>query len=148
MPLCKRAQVVQGRGCGLIKTSAWFISPFSYRRYLVASIYRRVHEKNSHSEKNKKDKDIDIKLLFKSLFVSEFSDIVASLLSDYKPDCRLRSTQNGSLFYLWEVRTKTFTSFYSNRVVSTWNILPKDLCQEQSLDGFVRKLNSFYYLKF
>ena len=28
---------------------------------------------------------IDIKLLYKSLFVSDFSDIVAFLLSDYKP---------------------------------------------------------------
>ena len=51
---------------------------------------------------------IDIKLLFKSLFVSDFSDIVASLLSDYKPDIRLRSSQNGSLFYPGQVRTKTF----------------------------------------
>ena len=91
---------------------------------------------------------IDIKLLFKSLFVSDFSDIVASLLSDYKPDSRLRSSQNGSLFYPRQVRTKTFKSFYSNRVVSIWNRLPTDLRQEQSLDGFVRKLNSFYYLKF
>ena len=31
---------------------------------------------------------IDIKLLFKSLFVSDFSHIVASLLSDYKHDRR------------------------------------------------------------
>ena len=91
---------------------------------------------------------IDIKLLFKSLFVSDFSDIVASLLSDYKPDSRLRSGQNGSLFYPRQVRTKTFKSFYSNRVVSIWNRLPADLRQEQSLDGFVRKLNNFYYLKF
>ena len=42
---------------------------------------------------------IDIKLLFKSLFVSDYSDSVASLLSDYKPDSRLWSSQNGSLFY-------------------------------------------------
>ena len=91
---------------------------------------------------------IDIKLLFKSIFVSDFSDIVASLLSNYKPDSRLRSSQNGSLFYPRQVRTKTFKSFYSNRVVSIWNRLPMDLRQEQSLDGFVRKLNSFYYLKF
>ena len=91
---------------------------------------------------------IDIKLLFKSLFVSDLFDIVAFLLSDYKPDSRLRSSQNGSLFYPREVRTKTFKSFYSNRVVSIWNRLPTDLRQEQSLDGFVRELNSFYYLKF
>ena len=89
---------------------------------------------------------IDIKLHFKSLFVSDFSDIVASLSSDYKPDSRLRSNQNESLFYSRQVRTKTFKSFYSNRVVSIWNKLPTDLRQEQSLDGFVRKLNSFYYL--
>ena len=38
---------------------------------------------------------IDIKLLFKSLVVSDFSDIVASLLSYYEPDSRLRSSQNG-----------------------------------------------------
>ena len=91
---------------------------------------------------------IDIKLLFKSLFVSDFSDIVASLSSDYKPDSRLRSNQDGSLFYPRQVRTKTFKSFYSNRVVSIWNRSPTDLRQEQSLDGFVRKLNSFYCLKF
>ena len=91
---------------------------------------------------------IDIKLIFKSLFVSDFSDIVASLLNDYKHDSRLRSGQNGSLFYPKHVRTKTFKSFYSNRVVSIWNRLPTDLRQEQSLDDFVRKLNSFYYLMF
>ena len=54
---------------------------------------------------------IDIKLLFKSLFVSDFSDSVASLLSDYKLDSRLRLSQNGSLFYPRQVRTKTFKSF-------------------------------------
>ena len=42
----------------------------------------------------------------------------------------------------------TFKSFSSNRVVSIWNRLPTDLRQEQSSDGFVRKLNSFYYLIF
>ena len=47
---------------------------------------------------------IDIKLLFKSLFVSDFSDIVASLLSDYKPDSRLRSSKNGSLFYPRQIK--------------------------------------------
>ena len=46
------------------------------------------------------------------------------------------------------IRGKSELSFYSNRVVSIWNRLPTDLRQEQSLDGFVRKLNSFYYLKF
>ena len=90
---------------------------------------------------------IDIKQLFKSFFVSDFSDTVASLLSDYKPDSRLRSRQNGPLFYSRQVRTKTFF-FYSNRVVSILNRLPTNLRQEHSLDGFVRKLNSFYYLKF
>ena len=69
---------------------------------------------------------IDIKLHFKSLFVSDFSDIVASLLSDYKPD-----SQNGTLFYPRQVRTKTFKSFYSNRVVSIWNRISTDLRQEQ-----------------
>ena len=78
---------------------------------------------------------IDTKLLLKSLFVSDFSDIVASLLSDYKPDSRLRSSQNRSLIYPRQVRTKTFKFFYSNRVVSIWN----RLATEQSLDGFVRK---------
>ena len=42
---------------------------------------------------------IDIKLLFKSLYVSDFFDIVTSLLNDYKPDSRLWSSQNGPLFY-------------------------------------------------
>ena len=51
---------------------------------------------------------IDIKLLFKSLFVS---DISASLLSDYKPDSKLWSSQNGSLFYSRQVWTKSFNSF-------------------------------------
>ena len=54
---------------------------------------------------------MDIKLLFKSLFVSDFSDIVASLLRYYEPDRRLRSNQNGSLFYPRQVRTKTFKHF-------------------------------------
>ena len=73
-------------------------------------------------------KMMDIKLFFKSLFVSDFSNSVASLLSYYKPDGRLRSSQSGSLFYPRQVRTKTFKHFYSNRVVSNWNSsLPKDL---------------------
>ena len=80
--------------------------------------------------------------------MSDISNVVASLLSDYKPDSRLRSSQNGSLVYPRQVRIKMFKSFYSNRVVSIWNRLPTELRQEQSLDGFVRKLNSFYYLKF
>ena len=42
---------------------------------------------------------MDIKLLFKSLFVSDFSNRVASLFRYYEPDRRLRSSQNGSLFY-------------------------------------------------
>ena len=94
---------------------------------------------------------INIKLLFQSLVVSDFSDIVASPLSDYIPDhadSRFRSSQNGSLFYPRQLRTKTFKSFYSNRVVSIWNRLPTDLRHEQSQDCFVRKLNGFYYLKF
>ena len=33
-------------------------------------------------------------------------------------------------------------------MVSIWNRLPTDLRQKLSLDGFVRELNSFYYLKF
>ena len=78
---------------------------------------------------------MDIKLS-KSLFVSDLSDIVASRLGNYKPDSRLWSSQNGSLFYLRQVRTKRFKSFYSNRVVSIWNRLPMDLRQEQSLDGY------------
>ena len=50
---------------------------------------------------------IDIKLFFKSSAVSDSSDIVASLLSDYKPDSRPRSSQNGTLFYLSELRRLT-----------------------------------------
>ena len=84
----------------------------------------------------------------KSLFVSDFSNGVASLLRYYEPDRRLRSGQNGSLFYPRQVRTKTFKHFNSNRVVSIWNSLPKDLRQEQTMTSFVRQLNSFYYLKF
>ena len=91
---------------------------------------------------------MDIKLPFKSLFVSDFSNSVSSLLKYYEPDRRLRSSQNGSLFYPREVRTKTFKHFHSNRVVSIWNNLPKDLRQERTMTSFVRQLNSFYYLKF
>ena len=78
---------------------------------------------------------IDIKLLLKSLVVSDFSDIVASPLSDYIPDhadSRFRSSQHGLLFYPRQVRTKTFKSFYSNGVVSIWKRLPTDLRHEQS----------------
>ena len=57
---------------------------------------------------------IDIKLLLNFLFVSDFSDIVASLLSDHKPDSRLRSSQNGSLFYPRQVRTKTFKFLFKS----------------------------------
>ena len=52
-----------------------------------------------------------MKLLFKSFFVSDFSDIVASLLSDYKPDSRLRSSQNGSLFYPRQVKLRRLKVF-------------------------------------
>ena len=74
---------------------------------------------------------MDIKLLLKSLFVSDFSNSVASLLRYYEPDRKLRSSQNGSLFYPRQVRTKPFKHLYFNRVVSIWNSLPKDLRQEQ-----------------
>ena len=67
---------------------------------------------------------MDIKLLFKSLFVSDFSNSVASLLRNCEPDRRLRSRQNGSLFYPRQVRTKTFEQFYSNRVVSFYRLAP------------------------
>ena len=90
---------------------------------------------------------MDIKLLFKSLFVSDFSNSVASLLRYYEPDRRLRSSQSGSLFYPRQVRTKTFKHFYSNRVVSIRNSLPKDLRQEQTMTSFVRQLNSFLLFK-
>ena len=53
----------------------------------------------------------DIKLFLKSLFVSDFSDFFASLSSDYKPDSRLRSSQNGSLSYPMQITTKTFKKF-------------------------------------
>ena len=56
---------------------------------------------------------MDIKLLFTSLFVSDFSNSVASLLRYFEPDRRLRSNQNGLLFYPRQVRTKTFKHFYS-----------------------------------
>ena len=91
---------------------------------------------------------MDIKLLFKSLFVSDFSNSVASLLRYYEPDRSLRSSQNGSLFYQRQVRTKTFKHFYSNRVDSIWNSLSKDLRQEQTMTSLVRQLYSFYYFKF
>ena len=61
---------------------------------------------------------MDIKLLFKSLFVSDLSNSVASLLRYYEPDRKLWSSQNGSLFYPRQVRTKTFKHFCSNRVFS------------------------------
>ena len=81
------------------------------------------------------------------IFVSDFSNSVASLLRYYEPDKRLQSSQNGSLFYPRHVIT--FKHFYSNRVVSIWNSLLKDLRQEQTLTSFVglRQLNIFYYLK-
>ena len=87
---------------------------------------------------------MDIKLLFKSLFVSDFSNSVASLLRYYEPEKRLRSSQDGSLFYPRQVRTKMVKHFYSNRVVSIWNSLPKDLRLEQTSTSFVRQLNTFY----
>ena len=91
----------------------------------------------------------EIKLLVKSIFVSDFSNSVASFLSYYEPNRRLLSNQNGSLFYPRQVRTKTFKHLFSNRrVVSIWNSLPKDLHQEQTLTSFTgRQLNSYYYLK-
>ena len=75
---------------------------------------------------------MDIKLIFKSLFASDFSNSAASLLNCYEPDNRLRSSQNGSLFYPREVRTKMFQNVYSNQVVSIWISLSKDLRQEQT----------------
>ena len=58
------------------------------------------------------------------------------------------------LYWVTTNLTSDFSHFrtdhfiYSNRMVGIWNRLPTDLRQEQSLDGFVRKLNSFYYIKF
>ena len=58
----------------------------------------------------------------KSLFVSDFSDIVVSLLTDYKPDSRLRSSQNRSLLFLRQDITKTFNFFMQIE----WSVFGKD----------------------
>ena len=81
-----------------------------------------------------------------TLFLSDFSDIVTSRLSDYKPDSIPRSSQYGSLFYPRQIRTKTFNKALYKSSGQYWNRLPTDLRQEQSLDGSLRKLNSFSYI--
>ena len=91
---------------------------------------------------------MDLKLLFKSLFLENFSNNVADLLTPHVAVKRLRSSENGLLFYPRLVRTETFKGFYSNRVVRLWNVLPIELRQEQSLDSFVNLLNIFYHSKF
>ena len=70
---------------------------------------------------------MDIKLLFKSLFVSDFPNSVASLLRYCEPDRRIRSSQNGSLFYPRQSEIRRLNISILIALVSIWNSLPKEM---------------------
>ena len=60
----------------------------------------------------------DIKLLYKSMYTTNFSKNVTELVKTYIPNLRLRSTRKGLLLQLQQLRTETYKGFYTNRIVT------------------------------
>ena len=90
----------------------------------------------------------DIKLLYKSMYKTNFSNNVSELVKTYIPNPRLRSSRKGLLLQPQQLRTETYRGFYTNRIVTLWNQLPPTLRVDQSLSVFVNELEVFYLKKF
>ena len=86
----------------------------------------------------------DIKLFFKSMFTTNFSNNISELVKTYIPNSRLRSHHKDLLVESKLVKTETYKEYYSNRIVPLWNKLPPELRVDHSLDIFVDELDNFY----
>ena len=90
----------------------------------------------------------DIKLLYKSMYKTNFSNNVSELVKTYTPNPRLRSSRKGLLLQPQQLRTETYKGFHTNRIVTLWNQLPPTLRVDQSFSIFVHELEVFYSKKF
>ena len=82
-----------------------------------------------------------IKLLYKSMYKTNFSNIVSELVKTYIPNPRLRSSREGLLLQPQQLRTETYTGFYINRIVTLLNQLPPTLRVDQSFSAFVNEFS-------
>ena len=90
----------------------------------------------------------DIKLLYKSMYKTIFSNNVSELVKTYIPNPRLRSSRKGLLLQPQQLRTETYKGFYTNIIVTLWNQLPPALRVDQLFRVFVNELEVFYLKKF
>ena len=78
----------------------------------------------------------DNKLLYKSMYKTNFSNNVSELVKTYILNPRLRSSRKGLLLQPQQLRTETYKGFYTNRIVTLWNQLPPTLRVDQSFSFF------------
>ena len=69
----------------------------------------------------------DIKLLYKSMYKTNFSNNVFELVKTYTSNPRPRSGRKGLLLQPQQLRTETYKGFYTNRIVTLWNKLTAKL---------------------
>ena len=86
-----------------------------------------------------------IKLLYKSMYMTNFLNNVFGLVKTYIPNPRLRSNRKGLLLQPLQLRTETYKGFYTNRIVILWNQLPPALRVDQSFSIFVNDLEVFLF---
>ena len=79
----------------------------------------------------------DIKLLYKSMYQTNFSNNVTELVKTYIPNPRLRSRSKGLLLKPQQLRTETYKGFYTNKIATLWYQLPPTLRVDQSFSVFV-----------
>ena len=82
----------------------------------------------------------DIKLLYKSMYKTNFSNNVSELVKTYITNPRLRSSRKGLLLQPQQLRTETYKGFFTNKTVTLWNQLPPTLRVGQSFSVFVNEL--------
>ena len=87
---------------------------------------------------------LDLKLLFKSMYVPTFCNGIADIIKYYNPDSRLRSCDNGIRLQTQKFKTENYKNYFTNRIVYFWNTLPSDVRSTDSLYTFNTQLNQFY----
>ena len=90
----------------------------------------------------------DIKLLYESMYKTNFSNNISELVKTYTPNPHLHSSRKGLLLQPQQLRTETYKGFCTNRIVTLWNQLPPALRVDQSFSIFVNELEVFYLKKF
>ena len=69
----------------------------------------------------------DIKLLYKSMYTTNFTNNVYELVKTYIPNPCLRSNRKGLLLLPQQFRTETYKGFNTNKIVTLFNPLPLEL---------------------